>query len=150
MAESQGCPFKHAADVDFMDPVVQENWFDAYDVLRAEAPIYFMQQLGMYVLTRYDDIEYVLRRPTLFTTGPDVQDTEPLIKFPENRALYEQKGWVRYTPLGENLPKHKHYRALVDPKLTLSAIREKRRNPSSAASSTISSTPGSTAAKWTS
>ena len=64
-----GCPFKRAADVDFMDPAVQENWFAAYDVLRAEAPIYFMPQIGMHVLTRYDDIEFVLRRPTLFTAG---------------------------------------------------------------------------------
>ena len=122
---SDQCPFARAAEIDFMDPAVQERWFEAYDVLRAEAPIYFMPQIGMYVLTRYDDIEYVLRRPTLFTAGPDVQDAEPLLKHPEARALYDQRGWPRYTPLGENLPKHKHYRALVDPKLTLAAIREK-------------------------
>lgn len=122
---AQPCPFLKAADIDFMDPVVQENWFAAYDILRAEAPIYFMPQTGMYVLTRYDDIEYVLRRPTLFTAGPDVQDTEPLIKYAQARELYERKGWRRYTALGENLPKHRHYRALVDPKLTLAAIRGK-------------------------
>ncbi|MFM8353805.1 MAG: hypothetical protein ACKOBM_02715 [Gammaproteobacteria bacterium] len=98
------CPFSRAAEIDFMDPAVQERWFEAYDVLRAEAPIYFMPQIGMYVLTRYDDIEYVLRRPTLFTAGPDVQDAEPLLKHPEARALYDQRGWPRYTPLGENLP----------------------------------------------
>ena len=123
--DTAGCPFKRAADVDFMDPAVQENWFAAYDVLRAEAPIYFMPQIGMHVLTRYDDIEFVLRRPTLFTAGPDVQDTEPLIKFPEARALYEQTGWARYTALGENLPKHEHYRALVDPLFSMSAIRSR-------------------------
>lgn len=125
IASSGSCPFKRAAEIDFMDPVVQENWFTAYDILRDEAPIYFMPQIGMYVLTRYDDIEYVLRRPTIFTAGPDVQDKEPLIKHAQARDLYEQKGWRRYTSLGENLPKHKHYRALVDPKLTLAAIRNK-------------------------
>jgi cytochrome P450 len=127
-AASQGagtCPFRTAAEIDFMDPVVQEHWFDAYDVLRNEAPIYYMPQLGMHVLTRYDDIEHLLRRPLLFTAGPDVQDTEPLVKHAEARALYEQKGWARYTPLGENLPKHEHYRALVDPLLTLAAIRSR-------------------------
>lgn len=124
-----GCPFaerfKRAADIDFMDPQVQEHWFDAYDILRNEAPIHFMPQIGMYVMTRYDDIEFVLRRPLLFTAGPDVQGLEPLVKFPQARALYEQKGWTRYTALGENLPKHEHYRALVDPLLSLSAIRTK-------------------------
>lgn len=121
--QSSGCPYKTAAEIDFMDPLVQENWFDAYDVIRAESPVYYMPQIGMYVLTRYDDIEYVLRRPIEFTAGPDVQDAEPLLRFPEALALYAEKGWQRYTPLGENLPKHAHYRALVDPALTASAIK---------------------------
>ncbi len=106
-----------------MDPVVQENWFDAYDVLREESPAYFMPQIGMYVLTRYEDIEYVLRQPSLFTLGSDVQNTEPLITHAEAQALYKEQGWPRYTPLSENLPQHAHYRALVDPVLTASAIR---------------------------
>jgi cytochrome P450 len=119
------CPFKAAEQIDFMDPVVQENWFAAYDIIREESPAYFMPQLGMYVLTRYEDIEYVLRRPAEFTAAADVQETEPLIKYPEARALYEQKGWERYAPLSENLPKHAHYRGLVDPALTAAAIRER-------------------------
>ena len=122
-----GCPYSKAAEIDLMDPVVQENWFEAYDVLRAESPVYFMPQLGMYVLTGYDEIEYVLRRPKLFSGGPDIQDVEPLVKFPEARALYDEKGWTRYTPLSENLPMHRRYRGLVDPKLSAAEIR--RREP---------------------
>lgn len=120
---STGCPFAKPADIDFMDATVQERWFEAYEVLRREAPVYFMPQIGMYVLTRYADIEYVLRRPQLFTTGSDVQGAEPLVKHAEARNLYERTGWPRYTPLGENLPKHAHYRALVDPALSASAIK---------------------------
>jgi cytochrome P450 len=119
------CPFNHVSEIDFMDPVVQENWFDAYDLIREESPAYFMPQIGMYVLTRYDDIEHVLRRPLEFTGGADVQVSDPLITFPQAQQLYADKGWERYTPLGENLPKHTHYRALVDPALTANAIKEK-------------------------
>jgi hypothetical protein len=54
---SDGCPYKQASEVDFMDPIVQQNWFEAYDLIREESPAYFMEQIGMYVLTRYDDIE---------------------------------------------------------------------------------------------
>ncbi len=106
-----------------MDPLVQEHWFEAYDILRAEAPIHYMPQIDMYVLTRYDDIEYVLRRPDLFTAGPDVTMASPLITYPEARALYESKGWPRYTPLGENPPKHGCYRRLVDPALSARVIK---------------------------
>ena len=122
-----GCPYRTAAEIDLMDPMVQENWFEAYDILRAESPVYFMPQLGMYVLTGYDEIEYVLRRPKLFSGGPDIQDVEPLVKFPAARALYDEKGWTRYTPLSENLPMHRRYRGLVDPKLSAAEIR--RREP---------------------
>lgn len=121
------CPYEHAAEIDLMDPVVQENWFDAYDILRNESPIYYMPQLGMHVLTGYDEIEYVLRHPQLFTAVANERDAEPLIKHPAALALYDEKGWPRYTPLGENLPKHKHYRALVDPKLAAGEL--KRREP---------------------
>ena len=79
------------SQIDFMDPAIQENWFAAYDVIREESPAYFMPQIGMYVVTRYDDIEYILKRPKAFTAGPDVQDTEPLIKFDSARRLYEEK-----------------------------------------------------------
>ena len=122
-AVTGGCPYHKASEIDFMDPLVQKNWFEAYDVLRDEAPIYFMEQTGMYVVTGYDELEHIMRHPTLFTAGPDIATSEPLIKHPEAQALYEEKGWPRYTPLGENLPKHKHYRALVDPALTASAVR---------------------------
>lgn len=123
--EGGGCPFSKADEIDFMDPVVQENWFEAYDILRAEEPIYFMPKLGMYAVTRYEDLEFIMRRPELFTAGPDTSKTEPLIKHPEAAALYEEKGWRRYTSLGENLPKHAHYRGTVDPALTATEIRKR-------------------------
>ncbi len=110
-----------------MDPVVQENWFPCYDVLRDESPVYYMPQLDMYVVTGYDEIEHILKRPTLFTGGADVDEREPLITHEASRELYARKGWPRYTPLSENLPRHKHFRAVVDPKLTVAEIR--RREP---------------------
>ena len=122
-SKPSGCPFKSAAEIDLMDPVVQENWFDAYDVLREESPVYYMPQIGMYVLTRYDDIEYVLRRPTVFTGSTDPNAANRLIQHPEARALYAEKGYTRVMPLGGNPPKHGHFRALVEPALTASAIK---------------------------
>jgi cytochrome P450 len=114
-------------DINFMDPEVQKDWFSAYEVLHRDAPVYYMPELGMYVITQWEDIRDIVRQPELFTVGSDVQQTEPLIKFAQARALYEQKGWPRYTPLGENVPKHRNYRDLVDPYLTPVAVA--RREP---------------------
>ena len=114
-------------DINFMDPEVQKDWFSAYEVLHRDAPVYFMPELGMYVITKWEDIRDIVRQPELFTVGSDVQQTEPSGQVPQARALYEQKGWPRYTPLGENVPKHRHYRDLVDPYLTPVAVA--RREP---------------------
>ena len=122
---TKGCPYSAVEEIDLMDPVVQENWFEAYDIIREESPAYYMEQLGMYVVTRYLDIEQVLRQPLLFTGGSDLDDSAPLIVHESSRKRYEEKGWPRYTPLGENLPRHTHYRALVDPALTAARVQEK-------------------------
>ncbi|MBL6691725.1 MAG: cytochrome P450 [Pseudomonadales bacterium] len=124
MNEVRQCPFEKAQDIDFMDPVVQENWFDAYDVIRETSPAYFMPQIGMYVLTRYDDIEYVLKNADIFThESPD--NVEPLLKFPEAVALYEEKGWPRLQPLGMDVPHHPHVQALVAEQLSAEGIRRR-------------------------
>ena len=62
MNTRKGCPYSAVEEIDLMDPVVQENWFEAYDIIREESPAYYMEQLGMYVVTRYLDIEQVLRQ----------------------------------------------------------------------------------------
>ncbi len=45
------CPFAKPQDINFMDPVVQENWFDAYRVLHRDAPVYHMAYRNMYIVT---------------------------------------------------------------------------------------------------
>ncbi|MBA57998.1 MAG: cytochrome P450 [Gammaproteobacteria bacterium] len=115
-------PYDRPEQIDFMDPVVQENWFEAYDLIREESPAYYMSQIGMYVLTRYDDIEYVLRNRDKFTSS---RDTEPLIKYEESLSLYKEKGWPRIQPLSLDIPKHSHFRKLVDPALTAGEVKKR-------------------------
>jgi cytochrome P450 len=111
------------ADISFMDPNIQEDWFLAYDILRRDAPVYFMPEIGMYVLTRYEDVKWVISEPQIFTGGPDFRKIDPMLKFPEARSLYEQKGWPRYMPLSENIPLHRRYRSLIDPFFTPAAVK---------------------------
>ena len=49
------------SDINFMDPEIQEDWFSAYEVLQRDAPVYFMPEIGMFVLTNYEDIASVVR-----------------------------------------------------------------------------------------
>ena len=113
------------APINMLDPETIENPFPVYERLRVEAPVHYAPEVKMYVLTRYEDIERVVRAPELFTKGEDVQSQDAIVKHAESRALYEQRGWKRTMPLAENIPKHRPYRDLLDPILSTVAVRKR-------------------------
>jgi cytochrome P450 len=98
----------HMSDIDLFDPATQEDWFPTYRRLRDEQPVYRMPGTNIHVVTRYDDVLYVLRHQELFPTGSGSTRTAAA------REVYETKGWARITPLSTNPPDHRNYRELVD------------------------------------
>ncbi|OMC40805.1 hypothetical protein A5740_23890 [Mycobacterium sp. GA-1841] len=54
-------------EVSFIDPAVQEKPFAYYRALRYDAPVYFEKNLGMYLVSRHEDLEAVLRDPVVFS-----------------------------------------------------------------------------------
>ena len=107
-------------DVDLFDPATQQDWYPTYEVLREEAPVFQVPGLPMYVLTRYEDIQHVVRHPELYANGAG--SGSPLIADNEAQRIYEEKGWRRIVPLSTDPPVHRKYRALVDPFFTAQAL----------------------------
>jgi cytochrome P450 len=67
----QKCPVT-LADVDLFAPGAQEHWYEAYPILHAEAPVLRLPGEGLtpgtdgYILTRYEDINRVVKDPDRF------------------------------------------------------------------------------------
>ena len=98
--------------VNFFDPDINDCPYDAYKLLRDEAPLWQDPITGMFVMTRYEDIKTVLADVAVFTnavgsaagmTEKAVKPTQPeeLRKWEqaadEERVLtemYEKDGWV--------------------------------------------------------
>ncbi|MEQ8859059.1 MAG: cytochrome P450 [Pseudomonadales bacterium] len=65
------CPGR-VEDVDLFGPGAQEHWYEAYPILHAEAPVLRIPGEGLtpgsdgFVLTRYEDVNRVLRDPERF------------------------------------------------------------------------------------
>ena len=97
--------------IDLFDPATQEDWYPTYDRMRTECPAFQMPGTATYVLTRYDDVHRVLRRPERFPNG---SGTKALLSSPAARAYWDEHGWKKSTPLGTNPPIHRHYRAMID------------------------------------
>jgi len=112
-------------EVNFFDPATQEDWYPSYDFLRTHAPVWQMPGTNTYVLTKYEDIQDVLRRTDVFMRGASEatpsSGASNLVK-----EIYEAKGWPRASVLGSNPPAHKKYRDIADPFFT-PAGAEKRR-----------------------
>ena len=115
--------FEKPQDIDFMDPNVQENWFDAYAVLHRDAPVYFMPEIQMYVVSRYADLDHILHDPELFLNDYSDGSQEALIHHPDAQALYHSEGWPRLMPLSTNMPEHRAYRKMIDRFFTAGAAK---------------------------
>ncbi len=61
-------------DVDLFGPGSQEHWYEAYDILHAEAPVHRLPGEGLspgtdaYILSKYSDIARVVKDPDRFRT----------------------------------------------------------------------------------
>ncbi len=104
-------------NVDLFLASTQEDWYPTYQFLRDEQPVYRIPGTDEYVISRYDDIAHVLRHQRTFPTGASKRRSAA------SQQVYDRGGWERITPLGTNPPIHRHYRALVDGLLNVSALR---------------------------
>ena len=66
----------------FMDPATQEDPFAYYDALLNQAPVYFMKEIGAYVVSKYEDIRYVVAHPEIWSIDMSALPQAQLIKTP--------------------------------------------------------------------
>lgn len=101
-------------EIDLFGPMANQQWYQTYEVLRETAPVYRVPGTQLYVLTRYEDIAMVVRDSERFSNEADKHGGEPLLLYPEARAIYERRGWPKSFPLSVDPPEHKRFRALVN------------------------------------
>lgn len=58
-------------------PEVKENPYPYYAHLRQHAPVYQIPDVGMWAVSRYDDVLYMVRNPQLFSSAALIQATFP-------------------------------------------------------------------------
>ncbi|MEN3952696.1 cytochrome P450 [Iodidimonas sp. SYSU 1G8] len=110
------------ADIDLMDPKVQENPYDAYRQLR-DIGVYHLPTNGMYVITRYDHIAEIVRNPEEFSEDLAAHAPPPTTD-EEMNAIYREKGFERQPTFMLDPPNHTTYRELIDPFFFPAKLRE--------------------------
>lgn len=99
--------------LNFFDSDVQQCPYDAYRTLRDEHPVYQDPATGMFHVTRYEDVRFVLANHRIFSGK--VQQQGNVDRARATEARFREKGWVP----GANLirreePEHKQMRAMFN------------------------------------
>lgn len=108
--------------ISLLDHDTQMCPFTAYATLRDEAPVYFDSALGLYVITRYEDIWQIVRDPARFSMNYAAAPV--LFKTQAARDHYTAHGHRRITPLSSDPPVHGLYRRIVDRGFTAGRVRK--------------------------
>jgi cytochrome P450 len=92
------------------DPAVVKDPFAFYAALRAESPVHFAEEIGSFLVSRYEDVLAVVSDPERFSSG-----IGPTAVLPPPEALRILARGVRpvSTLLTADPPDHTRYRALV-------------------------------------
>ena len=108
------------------DPAVHENPYEFYELVRNECPVYKMPENGFYVISKYNDLQTVLRDTKRFSN--DLVETRKEIREEENspiQKMYRTDGWVPVETLHHtDPPLHTRYRRPIDRTFTASRVRE--------------------------
>ena len=120
--KTSGCPFHHAISDEF-EPFDLTNPFPFYKKSREEQPVFFSEELGYYVVTKYDDVKEVFKDWKTFTSENAQSPFKPIA--PKAKKLMEDQGLVGLSGLSGRIPPdHTRIRRIVSMAFNLARIKK--------------------------
>jgi len=110
-------------EFNFADPQVMECPYPMYKKLRDDAPVYFVEETGFWIVSRYDDCLAAIRNPKVFSSKMGFR---PGAVPAEVTRIYEEEGFGELpdTLVSNDPPSHTRYRKLVDRTFTAGRVRQ--------------------------
>jgi cytochrome P450 len=106
------------------DPVTMQCPFPHYAAMREQAPVNFVESLGMYFVTRHDLVLQILRDPQTYSSQFGVSGMAPQ-QMDERLVEVIRDGYPRVsTMLTADMPEHTRYRRLVSKAFTPKVVAE--------------------------
>lgn len=122
MKDIQGCPYHSQLAKEFK-PFELTNPFPFYKNAREEEPIFFNEELGYYVVTRFEDIKAIFGNWKVFASENAQQPLKPIL--PKAKALMDAGGMVGLSGLSGRIPPdHTRIRRVVSMAFNLGRIRK--------------------------
>ena len=120
MQAPSGCPFMSKED---FNPFDLSNPFPQYKEFREEKPVFFSEELGYYVVTRYEDVKAIFSNWKTYTSQNAQSPFKPIS--PKAKALMEEQGLVGLSGLSGRIPPdHTRIRRIVSMAFSLKRIKK--------------------------
>jgi len=117
------CPVDHT----ILDPAVQDAPWDFYAELHERCPVFPMPELGAVMVTRYEDVRFVLTHPELFSNSGRGGGTKKGLQVEKSRRyqqILRERGWGHVETLQRtDPPVHTDYRKRLNRVFTPRRVR---------------------------
>lgn len=111
-------------DMSLTDPLIQARPQSFYTKLRQEAPVHYDEKLGMWLVSRYDDIVTLLRDPKTFSDKKGYEAQYASGFFEEFKQILETSGGGFFPDvIKSDPPEHTRIRKLLDGAFTAHRVK---------------------------
>lgn len=126
-SEQSGCPVHDTSALNEMslaDPVIQARPQPFYSKLREQSPVHYDEKLGMWLVSRYDDIVTLLRDPQTFSDKHGYEAQYASGFFQEFKEILERDGGGFFPDvIKSDPPEHTRIRKLMDGAFTAHRVK---------------------------
>jgi len=106
------------------DPIINAHPKEFYHTVRAQDPVYFDEKIGMYLVTRYDDIVEVLRDPITYSDKMGYAAIYASGHFEEFKQILERDGGGFFPDaIKDDPPAHTRVRRLMEKAFTAHRVK---------------------------
>ncbi len=123
-----GCPVgRHKvslAEASLADPIIQARPNDFYWTLRTEDPVHYDEKLGMWLVSRYEDIVTLLRDPVTYSDKHGYEAQYASGFFDEFKKILEEEGGGFFPDvIKSDPPEHTRVRRLMEGAFSAHRVR---------------------------
>ena len=112
------------ADHNLLEDATRECPFAYFSAIRREQPVYFMEELDSWYVSRYEDVRFVKKHPELFSNNIFALGGRESGSRSIAENYRNQHGWRRVSTLQRtDPPLHSKYRRLINHAFTVKRIR---------------------------
>lgn len=106
------------------DPAINRAPFDYYELMHRESPVHFDERMGVWLITRYEDIMKAALNWEVFSSNIDMRRDVSTVNPDEADELFRSEGWLVADVLSQvDPPRHTIFRKVVQALFTVPVVR---------------------------